>query len=145
MKKNIFWRIVVPVCLVLWTVFIWSRSLKSAAASSADSRALAAWLAALFGDGGIPKGLNHILRKCAHFAEFGVLGTLWGVCGRLYPLRWVWLYGTAVGAVDECLQFFAPGRGPMVTDVLLDTAGYLCGLLFVMAVAWLCKKKGATA
>ena len=141
MKKNIFWRIVVPVCIALWTLFIWSRSLQSAAVSSADSQALAAWLAALFGDGGIPEGLNHILRKCAHFAEFGVLGTLWGACGRLYSLRWVWLYGTAVGAVDECLQFFAPGRGPMISDVLIDTAGYLCGWAWMALVLYLWYKK----
>ena len=121
-----------------------SRSLMSAEASSADSRAVAAWLTALFGGNGIPAGLNHLIRKTAHFAEFAVLGTLWGACGRLYSLRFVWAFGALVGAVDECLQFFAPGRGPMVTDVLIDTAGYLCGWLLVLWVAHRRRRKGET-
>lgn len=141
MKKNRFWRVAIPVAIVLWTLFIWSRSLMSAEASSADSNAVAAWLMGLLGWETKPLWLTLVIRKCAHFAEFAVLGTLWGVGGRLYPLRLVWLYGAAVGAVDECLQFLAPGRGPMVTDVLIDTAGYLCGWLLVGLILYARSKK----
>ena len=144
MKKNSFWRVIVPVCIVLWTVFIWSRSLMSAQASSADSNAVAAFLMGLLGWSERPAWLTLVIRKAAHFAEFGVLGTLWGVGGRLYALRFTWAFGVLVGAVDECLQFFAPGRGPRVTDVLIDTAGYLCGWLLVLWMARRRERKGET-
>lgn len=144
MKQNTFWRIVVPVCVALWTLFIWSRSLMSAQASTADSNAVAAFLMGLLGWSERPAWLTLVIRKTAHFAEFAVLGVLWGACGRLYSLRFVWAFGALVGAVDECLQFFAPGRGPMVTDVMIDTAGYLCGWLLVLWVAHRRRRKGET-
>ena len=141
-KQNRFWRVAIPVGIALWTAFIWSRSLMNAADSTADSNAVAAWLMGLLGWETRPVWLTYVIRKAAHFAEFLVLGTLWGVGGRLYALPLTWLYGVAVGAADECLQFLAPGRAPMVTDVMIDTAGYLCGWLLVLLVAHLRKRRG---
>lgn len=133
MKRNTFWRVAIPVGIALWTAFIWSRSLMSATASTADSNAVAEWIMGLFGWETRPLWLTYVIRKTAHFAEFAVLGVLWHGCSRTYARRWLWLWGLPVGAVDECLQFFAPGRSPMVTDVLIDTAGFLCG----WALVWL--------
>ena len=133
MKANRFWRVAIPTAIVLWTLFIWSRSLQSAEDSSADSGRIARLMMSLFGWDTQPEWLTYAIRKTAHFAEFGVLGMLWGVCGKAYGSRRLWLWGLPVGAIDECLQFFAPGRAPMVTDELIDAAGYLCGV----AVVWL--------
>lgn len=137
-----FWRIAIPAAIVLWTLFIWTQSLQSAEDSSADSSRIARWFMGLFGWETQPQWLTYVIRKTAHFAEFGALGLLWGGCSRMYERRYLWLWGLPTGAIDECLQFFAPGRAPMVTDVFIDAAGYLCGAGLVWLVwLWLNRKK----
>ena len=73
------------------------------------------------------------LRKVAHMLEFGVLGILiflflltWR--GRvperyLITLAFVLVYA----ATDEWHQLFVPGRGGLITDVLIDFAGAFIG------------------
>ena len=140
MKNRTIWRIMLPVGIALWVAFIWSRSLMSGDASAEDSSRVAQWLMGLFGWETQPEWLIYAIRKTAHLAEFAVLGVLWGVWGRVCARR-LWPWGLAVGAVDECLQFFAPGRAPMVTDVVIDTAGYLCGVAVILLVTFLWRKK----
>ena len=141
MNAKTFWRIAVVVGIAAWTAFIWSRSLQSAADSSADSSRIARLIMGLLGWDTQPDWLTYVIRKTAHFAEFGALGLLWGGCSRMYGRR-LWLWGLPTGAIDECLQFFAPGRAPMVLDVVIDTAGYLCGVAFVWLVwRWLDRTK----
>ena len=74
-----------------------------------------------------------VLRKLAHFSEFAVLGVLlsW-LCGMLGN-RWFVpaLWGIAAASVDETIQRFVPGRYGCLTDVLIDTAGVLAGVLLV--------------
>lgn len=140
MKKNTFWRVALPVCIALWTAFIWAGSLKTADESSADSSWVAAWLVRLFGWETQPEWLIVAIRKTAHFAEFAVLGLLWGGCSRAYGRR-LWLWGLPVGVLDECLQFFSPGRAPRILDVGIDTAGFLCGVAAVWFFVCLRRKK----
>lgn len=140
MKKNTFWRVALPIGIALWTAFIWSRSLMSATASTADSDGVARWLMGWLGWETQPEWLTYLIRKAAHFAEFAVLGALWSGWGQACRRR-LWPWGLFTGAVDECLQFFAPGRSPMVTDVLIDTVGYLCGWALLQFFAYLHRKK----
>ena len=142
MRKNTFWRITTTVGIVLWTLFIWFQSLQSAEDSSADSGRIVRWVMALLGWDTQPEWLTYAVRKAAHLAEFGVLGLLWGGGGGAYARRTLWLWGLPTAVVDECLQFFAPGRAPMVLDVCIDTAGYLCGVAVVWVVGrWFVKRK----
>ena len=140
-KRNRFWRVALPIGIALWTAFVWSRSLMSAAASAADSSRVAALLMNLFGWETQPEWLIFAIRKTAHFAEFAILGLLWASCSRTYSRRWLWLCGLPVGAIDECLQFLAPGRAPMLMDVGIDTAGLLCGVATVWFFVWIGRKK----
>ncbi len=140
MKKNTFWRVALPVGIALWTALVWSQSLLSAEASSAESGRVVRWLMGLLGWETKPEWLSHAVRKTAHFIEFAVLGALWGGCDRAYGRR-LWRWGLPTAAIDEGLQFFAPGRAPMVTDLLIDTAGYLCGVAVVRVFAYLRRKK----
>lgn len=140
MKKNTFWRVALPVAIALWTAFIWSRSLMSAEESSADSSWVAALIMRLFGMDVQPDWLTFAIRKTAHFAEFAILGLLWGGCSRVHGRR-LWLFGLPVAAIDESLQFLAPGRAPMLMDVGIDTAGLLCGVAVVWFFAWIGRKK----
>ena len=85
---------------------------------------------------------DHILRKTAHFCVYGVLGVLlllYSLCFAAKPpahmLRAL-LAATVYAASDEIHQAFVPGRGSAVTDVLLDSAGALCGILFIWLLVW---------
>ena len=103
-------------------------------------------IVSLFVDGGgdgEPTFGDGILRKTAHFIEFACLG---GLLTWLYGmldkhLLWTVATGFCVASVDETIQRFVPGRGPRFTDVMLDTAGVVCGLLILLAVMKLCNKK----
>lgn len=81
---------------------------------------------------------NHI-RKIAHAVEFAVLGGVSAV--MLIVLKRV-SFGMllhaasavlAVAVVDESIQLFS-GRGSQVQDILLDFAGGMGGLLFILLV-----------
>lgn len=131
----------VPILIGTVTLFIWGQSLLPGAVSAEESGFFTRLLVGLLGLEAIPRWLHVLVRKAAHFTEFWVLGALWSGYGRRRPLRITWLYGLGVAAADECLQFLSPDRGPAVTDVLIDYAGYLCGWLAVWLVAAWMKKK----
>ena len=93
--------------------------------------------------------MDHVLRKTAHFCIYTALGALlclaslgFAASRRLHVLRSFWI-GVLYAASDELHQAFVPGRGPAVTDVLLDSSGVLCGIAVVMLVAWSIWKKKA--
>ena len=140
MKKHRFGRVALPIGILLCMAFIFGQSLLSAEASSAESGRIVGWLCGLVGVEYRP-WMSVLARKGAHFTEFFVLGTLWGGCSRTYDRRRLWLCGLLTGAVDECLQFLSPGRAPMVRDVAIDTAGFLCGVGLIFAIARLRPKR----
>ena len=82
-----------------------------------------------------------LVRKCAHFLEFALLGALWGGYSRLKKLRLPWLYGLVVAGIDETIQYFVPGRSPGVWDVVLDCIGYLFGFGLVILFVTVIRKK----
>ena len=96
---------------------------------------------------GIQSRLMKFLRKSAHVIEFFTLGAL----ALLFLLTWkksVLLWATAsfvfcvlYAASDEIHQLFIDGRNASVTDVLFDTAGALGGILLVLLIRFLIKRK----
>ena len=91
--------------------------------------------------------LNFIVRKCAHFTEYFILGVLSTVTvlHMTWTRRWVCGLGfcVAIACLDECLQLFVSGRSGKVLDVLIDGAGALVGLLVVclaVRIIHSCKK-----
>ncbi|WZL73693.1 VanZ family protein [Clostridiaceae bacterium 35-E11] len=75
--------------------------------------------------------LNHIIRKNAHFFAYLVLGILVLNAMRrsgVDSVRWVLLICILYAVSDEVHQFFVPGRGPGVKDVLIDSAGAIAGI-----------------
>lgn len=118
-------------------------------ASDNQSLAVVGWL-----DGVLPAfaawlgpAANFVVRKCAHFLEYSVMGLLWAQAlapwvGKVHRSRRMVLAlvaGVAVAVVDETIQLSVPGRSGQVTDVLLDSAGVAFGI----AVAWLAARVGA--
>lgn len=92
--------------------------------------------------------IEHILRKTAHFCIYATLGALLTFASLWHSRTWIahglitLLIGTLYAASDELHQSFIPGRGPLFTDVILDSAGVLCGALVMLAFAgvWLRRK-----
>ncbi|MGI6755793.1 MAG: VanZ family protein [Atopobiaceae bacterium] len=128
-----------------WVLFMWGHSLVQGDASSQESLAvvnIVRPLFELFNTTDI-QVMTHVVRKCAHFLEYAVMGVLLrqtiASCVR-------WRTGTAAGldtwcscavwacvallipSLDETLQLFVPGRSGQITDVVLDFCGALAGL-----------------
>ena len=86
------------------------------------------------------EGLHFAIRKGAHFFVYAVLGLLSfnaflqsGVRGAK-ALFFAWLLSTAYAGVDEYHQTFIPGRSGEVTDVMIDSAGAITGILGALLV-----------
>lgn len=132
-----FPRWLLPLGAALCTLLIWGQSLLPAAQSSGESRALLPFLEPLLLALGVPAALCHsVLRKLAHFCEFGLLGLLWGGARlrgqpRLLGDR-LWAAGglcLLTALIDETIQLHVPGRSGMLQDVWVDAAGAAAGLL----------------
>jgi VanZ family protein len=84
--------------------------------------------------------INHSVRKTAHFTEYAILAAL--LIGALdtedKKKRRVLLEAVAIAALyaasDEFHQTFVPGRMGMFRDVLIDTAGAICGATLVTVI-----------
>lgn len=90
--------------------------------------------------------LNHIIRKCAHFTVYLVLGILVLYAFRRSGVRgWKAFSFTLAICIlyaisDEFHQQFVAGRGPQVKDVFIDSSGALVGIgLSRMAGLWKAK------
>ena len=117
------------VCLLL---FIWGHSLRSGASSREESDYVLdvtlsyfAWL----------PGSSFLdfasIRKLAHLTEFAALGADLSVLLQPVKRRWIrWTIGCGalVGAIDEFLQLFSPGRSAQLRDVMIDTLGVGIGV-----------------
>lgn len=119
--------------------FIFSNSMAVADVSSVSSGRVLQLLQAVLRRLGMP-GLAqrltmHLVRKMAHFCEYTLEGFLLMLCMRVYsrrPLRHItvpMLAGVLTALTDETIQLFSEGRSSQVTDVWLDSAGVLAGIL----------------
>ena len=104
------------------------------------------------GHGDAVVSVGSVFRKIAHFIEYFALGAAF--CGlfatfSISKLRCgIFSAGISIlyAVSDEAHQYFVPGRNASVWDVLLDSAGVLCGVLAVLGVVtWIRKKRKDTA
>ena len=85
-------------------------------------------------------GINFIIRKGAHFGVYLVLGLLVYnglIYSNIASKRVVFialLICVLYASSDEMHQLYIPGRSGQVSDVLLDSAGSLVGLLLMNAI-----------
>ena len=144
MRKQVFPRKLWLTVAVLWTLFIWSNSLQTAAESSQQSSGALELLAPLLAWTGLPAEFWHtVIRKLAHMVEFALLGLLWGTALR--PARcvasgvvwkrqgWVLAICLLIALLDETVQLFVPGRSGEIRDVWIDMLGGALGVLIVSA------------
>ena len=85
--------------------------------------------------------LNGLIRKCAHFLAYLLLGGLtinaWRRNG--VPAGRAWIFAmvicTLYAGSDEFHQLFVPGRSGELRDVLLDSSGALLGIYLYQLVS----------
>lgn len=129
--------------------FIFSNSMAVADVSSVSSGRVLQLLQAVLRRLGHPalaqRLTMHIVRKMAHFCEYTLEGFLIMLCMRVYTRRYVrhisvpMLGGVLTAMADETIQIYSPGRSSQVTDVWLDSAGVLAGILIALVFMVLCR------
>lgn len=141
-------RALLSVCVAAVAVMIFLFSSQSGSASSAISDRLAEWVVRLVNgeypalpeaaSAGVMDFAHRLVRKCAHFAEFALLGfflrLLAGSWALRRPNRWCVLAGAAYACTDEVHQLFVAQRAGMWQDVLLDACGVLAGVACAYAL-----------
>lgn len=143
---------------VLWAGLIFVLSAQPSIVSGKQSGYIAGTLQSLLGGfmGGEGVGnmqalyevLDHLVRKSAHAAIYAILGmtALWGFVrgqfgqGRAQVVA-AHLLCTLYAALDELHQFFVPGRGMLLSDVLLDSVGALVGIAGLIFFLRRCNKQ----
>jgi VanZ family protein len=134
------WRLIVSwIAVLAWMGFIFSLSSQAAEESGKLSAGITEAvirvikMVAPHADLDIDV-FNHIVRKCAHFVSYLVLGLLAmnalrrsGITGRR-RIAVSLLICILYAASDEVHQLFVPGRAGQVKDVLIDSAGSSLGI-----------------
>ena len=145
MRKRRVAYIGLIILILVTIVFIWSNSLQSIPESQAKSigflNKVKPFLEIFVGTGNVT---DHLVRKLAHFTEFGTLGCELALLLALRKhINWQSAINSAffsmtMALMDETIQIFS-GRGSQVKDVWLDFAGSCTGILFVVVIFGLIK------
>ena len=123
---------------LIWTAVIFSFSLQSGEVSGDLSGSVLEVLLGFFMPGVLesPEKLelfHLILRKCAHFTEFMILGVLSSITLKHMKVGYKSIIGLGycvlIASLDETLQLFVSGRVGRVQDVMIDSAGALAGIV----------------
>ena len=90
--------------------------------------------------------LHPFIRKTAHFTEFFVLAVTVAFPLYVYKIRGIFLIilgellCVSVAFLDEYSQSFVLGRNPSYRDVVIDSAGALCGILIAWIICYIGRK-----
>lgn len=134
------------ICLLaalFWMAVIFSFSARPADESARMSHSVGDWVGRVFVPGyeewdeasrqEFAEDIDYPVRKCAHAGEYAVLGVFLTMAltdrRRVMPAA---VIGILYAASDEFHQRFVPGRSCQLTDVLLDSAGLLAGIMLVL-------------
>lgn len=140
--------IILSFVIIFTLAFIWIHSCMDMEESSEESgfffEILCPFLELFVGKG---NATELLLRKLAHFTEFFVLGLELILYMRMIikaskPILMInaWVFGTLCALIDETVQIFS-GRGSMIADVWLDSAGCFCGVGIMMCVIVIVERK----
>lgn len=137
-KKIIPW-----VLIAFWCGFIFFQSNQPGDISSMESNIIVDilnWLMTPWGGLGDVSFASFIVRKCAHFLEYFILGILlFNGFKNIKRLKQTFgislLLGIIYAASDEIHQYYIPGRGPRIQDVMIDSLGVLAGLCLLVLAA----------
>jgi len=151
MKKNLM-LILILICII----FIFFDSFKNAEQSIKESSRVAGVIekivVAIY-KGNPPENVTYffkttfgnVLRDCAHFFEFFILGILVMLYSDKFKVsifrRFIFsiLFCILIALIDETIQIFSPGRAFELIDLALDSSGSIVGSMLILLI--LKKKK----
>lgn len=93
------------------------------------------------------KKIEHIVRKLAHFSIYTVIGFLLMSLMSTYTIKQknriiiCAIIGLLYAISDEIHQAFVPGRGPLVSDVVIDSSGVIMGIFIAYIIICFCLSK----
>ena len=123
---------------LLWIFVIFSFSLQNGEESGQLSGGIVSWVVEMFSLTKFMEldTIHFLIRKMAHFTEYFILGmfTLLTLLQTRYSKKWMigTLFCMMIASCDETIQLFVGGRAGQFKDVLLDSTGALCGILFLL-------------
>lgn len=136
------------ILITLTAAFIWLNSAMTGETSSFISTRFKEILESVLNFVHFPAAKTEFLllniRKVAHAVEYAVIGAeigfLWAGLGKKFQGFWNAISMVlAIAVSDESIQLFATERGPQITDVLLDTASGVSGILAVYILWFIIK------
>ena len=133
MKKRYVW---IFLC-ILFTWFIFARSLKNAGISSAESSVFADVYSFIFEFlfSRSPKNPVATVRKLAHVTEYAIHGILLSGVFATFKgkikgnISYIMFFGLFTACIDEFVQLSSYGRAALVTDIFIDFSGTLFGII----------------
>ena len=88
----------------------------------------------------IAGAIENTVRKAAHMTEYGILSILFYIWLGKWQFRvrkrsiLAIILSALYACSDELHQLFVPGRAGMISDVLIDSAGAVSGILVFLGV-----------
>lgn len=146
------------ILVILWMLVIFSFSNDSGNASSNKSDGIASTIVSFiskisshdYSDSELTHVVDNciiIVRKSAHFLEYFILGIL--ILNVIKDYKMLTINWNIIALIlcfvyactDEFHQLFIPGRSGNIRDVVIDTFGSLCGILFYKIIYQKLNKK----
>ncbi|MBQ7975554.1 MAG: VanZ family protein [Clostridia bacterium] len=129
---------------ILFTAFIFCRSLKTAEVSTDESHYIVAFVESVVRwfihtpPDNLTDVVTVFVRKAAHIFEFAVQSCIACrvvcVLGRTLKSNMSWLLfsGLMTACVDEAIQLTSDGRAGLISDVFIDFIGTVAGICISM-------------
>ena len=122
-----------------WLCVIWGHSLQPAVVSDNESGKWLEVLSKVFTFLNNENGM-FMVRKAAHFTEYGILGVLLALELANFVKGWLRRFfeplalALSAAFIDETIQLFVEGRSGQVVDILIDLAVAALGILITLAI-----------
>ena len=133
------------ILLIFWLVVIFGLSNQQAEASSNLSNGLLEKIAMFFNISNIPDFVERfakLIRKCAHFGEYFILGILAYNTAKGFkirkPILITFLFCFMFAISDEIHQLFISDRSGNVVDVVIDAIGSLSSIFLIHLIEKKC-------
>lgn len=131
-------------CILLIVELIWINSslpVQQSRVQSGNVQHILNWIISFFG--GSDALSVHLVRKIAHVVEYSLLGFITSLFVIVFftKIRWYHIWNAfsfvlIVAVIDESIQILS-GRGPLISDVLLDMCSAIMVTILVFAINWL--------
>lgn len=133
-------KTILTISIFMTVLFIWGNSILPGTVSSEISNQVLGFIKNMLDIVPMPQEENSSfinIRKLAHFLEFMLLGlelSYFFLAKTRLHLSTVLLCGFMTALIDETIQMFSAGRGPMVGDIWIDIAGFGFGFIVVVCI-----------